>query len=135
MCTRILSAVSCVCFSHVSFMLSSSSPCKIVCVSLKTLRSFKFVAFARFLFLCHTVFLMGFANNTPDWKNVSPVDSLHAQSARRGLRDTDQQQFHSGSVQPTRQRSSLVSGMPSLRTKPATAPRDDDPRHQYGKPP
>ena len=41
---------------------------------------------------------MGFAKNTPDWKNVSPVDSLHAQSARRGLRDTDQQQFHSGSV-------------------------------------
>ena len=101
---------------------------------LENLEAFLIIAFAR-VFLCYTVFLIGFANDTPDWKNVSPLDSLYAQSARRGLRNTDQQQFHSGSVQPTGQQSGTISSMPSLRAKPATAPRDDESCHQYGKPP
>ena len=64
LCTHILSAVSCVCFSRVRYMLSSSSPCKIVYVFLKTLRSFKLLPLQDFP--CATQFFSWvLQNNTP----------------------------------------------------------------------
>ena len=78
---------------------------------------------------------MGFTKYIPRVKNVSSLDSLHANSIRGKLWCTTQQQVHSGTVKPTGKWIGTFTNVPPLWIESATTSWNNEPSHQHGKSP
>ena len=69
----------------------------------------------------------------PRVKDVSSLDALHVNSARRKLWHTAEPEFHSGSDKSTGQWNSFYTSLSFVWTESAATPGNDEPIHQYGK--